>query len=139
MDLRVMPRQIRKAKKNALKYGFHYRSFPISPLSPKVSSKKLENILNTLVDPELRPVYVHCLFGNERTGFVVGLYRTYVQKWSSQETYREMKRDRFKPYLVPGLYRFFKQISDPDNLVFSWMGASREEDASEGGDEFEEQ
>jgi protein tyrosine/serine phosphatase len=144
MDLRVMPTQVRRAKKNAKKYGFHYRSIPISPLTPNVSSKKLKKILSTLVDPELRPVFVHCLFGNERTGFVVGLYRTYVQKWTSQETYREMREDRFKPFLVPGLYRFFMRVIATGGLDYPWLEPVREKnevpgDATEGDEKLEEQ
>ena len=43
------------------------------------------------------PVYVHCLHGRERTGFMLAAYRVKVLGWTADEAYREMLQQGFDP------------------------------------------
>lgn len=45
------------------------------------------------------PVFIHCQYGADRTGAMVGLYRVTRQGWSFDDTWKEMRRYGFKPYL----------------------------------------
>lgn len=78
------------------------------PLSGFWAPKKedVEAILKLIdqADPA-RPILVHCLHGQDRTGLIVGLWRLRcgLQKWSS---WGEMLANGFHPFLI-GLSFFY--------------------------------
>jgi protein tyrosine/serine phosphatase len=43
------------------------------------------------------PMYVHCLHGRERTGFMLAAYRMKVESWTADEAYKEMLQQGFDP------------------------------------------
>jgi hypothetical protein len=43
---------------------------------------------------------VHCTHGQDRTGFVIGVYRVLVDKWSTDHAYDEMLAHHFHPELI---------------------------------------
>jgi len=43
------------------------------------------------LDPDRRPVFVHCAVGKDRTGAMCALYRVEVQRWSPQKAFEEMQ------------------------------------------------
>ena len=43
------------------------------------------------------PMYVHCLYGKERTGFMLAAYRIKIEKWTVAEAYKEMLQQGFDP------------------------------------------
>ena len=83
--------EARKAKR----HGFIYRSVPImaSPLQPP--ERRVRQALEIMGDPGLRPIYVHCLLGEDRTAFVLGLYAVYYQGWSPEAAWAKMLRVGF--------------------------------------------
>lgn len=54
------------------------------------STPKIDRILAMLARPELRPLFIHCKYGEDRTGMVVGIYRVEKQGYSPEEAYQEM-------------------------------------------------
>jgi len=46
------------------------------------------------------PTLVHCLYGNDRTGILVGFYRVLVQGWSRARAWDEMILQGFHPELL---------------------------------------
>lgn len=48
--------------------------------------------VQTLEDESSRPVYVHCLHGQDRTGLVVGLYRVHHDHYTKAKAFREMRK-----------------------------------------------
>ncbi len=42
-------------------------------------------------DPTLRPLYVHCQHGVDRTGAMMAVYRIQEEGWSNAEAYAEME------------------------------------------------
>jgi protein tyrosine/serine phosphatase len=58
---------------------------------------QLDELLRLLADESLRPVFVHCAEGKDRTGLVVGLYRVTAEHWSKEDAYREMRVIGFNP------------------------------------------
>lgn len=75
-------------------------------VSPIPSDSQVVQVLNAIADPANQPVYVHCLFGKDRTGLALGLYRVYLQDWKPMDAYIEMRRIGFTP-LELGLEAFF--------------------------------
>lgn len=54
------------------------------------------------------PVYVHCRYGRDRTGMMVGLYRVEVQHWTPERAYQEMLDMGFRRYFL-GLKEYFER------------------------------
>ena len=84
--------------------GITYTNVPIlaSPLEP--SEKRVKEALLTLAEPSLRPIFMHCLLSEDRTPFIVGLYRVYYEDWSAEEAWREMLHSKFHASL--GMWGF---------------------------------
>ena len=47
--------------------------------------------LKIVADPANQPVFVHCMHGADRTGWVVAVYRIVEQGWSADEAWLEMQ------------------------------------------------
>lgn len=73
-------------------------SGPPSDIGNVFGSPKPERIrlaVETLRNESLRPVYVHCLRGQDRTGLIVGLYRVLYERFTKDAAYEEMRKYGF--------------------------------------------
>ncbi len=73
-------------------------SGPPSELGDMMGAPRPERIrlaVKALADEKLRPVYVHCLHGQDRTGLIVGLYRVVHDHYTKKQAYGEMTRNGF--------------------------------------------
>lgn len=61
--------------------------------------KQVNRIEAWLADPKHRPVLIHCLHGEDRTGLIVGLYRVFHEAWTPAKAYQEMLDKGFHPAL----------------------------------------
>lgn len=57
----------------------------------------IDRFVNLFSDEANIPMYVHCLHGRERTGFMLAAYRVKVQNWTVDEAYKEMLQQGFDP------------------------------------------
>ena len=55
----------------------------------KPSAQRIRGIVTDISAAE-KPVFVHCLHGEDRTGLVIGAYRMLVERWSFDRAYAEM-------------------------------------------------
>jgi protein tyrosine/serine phosphatase len=97
IDLRIEAAH-KQEKLAAEALGFKYLSLPMGKEAP--TPQQVQTLLDTLADPEARPVYVHCQHGADRTGCMIGIYRVKVQGWSFEKAWAEMLADGFKPKLT---------------------------------------
>ena len=67
------------------------------------SPEKVEKAIKAMSDESQRSVYVHCLHGQDRTGFVVGIYRVLHDHYSKEQAYKEMLDNGFHPFFSPGM------------------------------------
>ena len=76
-------------------YGMLYLNVPIlaSPFPPP--EEKVKEALLLLSDPSLRPIYFHCLMGEDRTAMLLGLYRVYYENWTPEAAWQEMIQNGF--------------------------------------------
>lgn len=96
---------IKKEKKLAQQYGLEFLSVPLSGFfSP--SKKNISKIMDYLINARRKPIFVHCRYGEDRTGLVVGVYRVRQEDWTKEKAYQEMLDWGFKPMLL-GLHHFF--------------------------------
>ena len=67
------------------------------------SDQEIGYIENQLLsNPSLRPIFVHCHYGEDRTGLVMALFRVFKQNpaWMPQQAYNEWLADGFHTKLV---------------------------------------
>jgi tyrosine-protein phosphatase SIW14 len=122
LSLEMMPWDIGPERRHARQNGIRYRDVPIlaSPFEP--SEKRVKEALLTLHDRSLRPIFIHCLLGEDRSVFIVGLYRIYFQDWTPQAAWAEMLRSDFHDSLrLRGFTTYFwSHTRKPD-----WVKALR--------------
>lgn len=52
---------------------------------------QVARFLELVRDPNLHPIYVHCLHGVDRTGVMMAVYRIEEASWSNADAFEEMK------------------------------------------------
>lgn len=71
--------------------------------------------LGVMRDPALRPLYVHCTHGVDRTGAVVGIYRRLVSGWDMERVRAEMERygsGTLRRLFTPAVHRAVAEFDD---------------------------
>jgi protein-tyrosine phosphatase len=67
---------------------------------------------NILVQQYAHPIYVHCLHGQDRTGYVIAAYRMLIQGWSFKRAYQEAKDMGHKWWFAPYLLFWPKSLKE---------------------------
>lgn len=87
--------------------GLRYERIPLES-SDAPEPEQVERFLALVRDPSLRPIYVHCLHGVDRTGVMMAVYRREIDGWSSADAIAEMKH--FGPHKIwRDLRRFVRE------------------------------
>ncbi|MEO7164725.1 MAG: tyrosine-protein phosphatase [Bdellovibrionia bacterium] len=92
-----------------------YINIPVSYILP--SKWKMLEILGHLQNDSLKPLYLHCRQGRDRTGLVVGMYRIHIQKEAAEVAFEEMIRFGFREKVQWVLRLFFKFYKMPGSLI----------------------
>ena len=80
-------------KKLIGKTDIAYKSIPLNTWS--VKEKDIARFLRIATDENLRPVFVHCKHGADRTGTMCAAYRVAVEGWSKKDALDEMTEGGF--------------------------------------------
>ena len=70
--------------------GMRYERIKLAS-SDAPQSEQVARFLTLVRDPSLRPLYVHCLHGVDRTGTMMAVYRMEEEGWSNQDAFAEMR------------------------------------------------
>lgn len=68
--------------------GLEYYHIPFDTLRPRDS--QVAEFLRVVQDPARQPVFVHCMYGSDRTGTMCAAYRLAVCGWSKDQAIAEM-------------------------------------------------
>jgi protein tyrosine/serine phosphatase len=74
------------------------------------SSEKIRKAVEALANESNRPVYVHCLHGQDRTGLIVGIYRVLHDHYTKEQAYNEMLDHGFHQNMFPGLVNVWEKF-----------------------------
>jgi protein tyrosine/serine phosphatase len=74
-------------------FPFTYFKFP--------DEEQIAAFLAVLDDQSAQPVFVHCLHGVDRTGYMIALYRMERMHWSLERAYNEMRSLGFHAFRLP--------------------------------------
>lgn len=102
-DFYYVDREERWAKER----NIHFYSLPMDGQeTPK--EYRVNKALDLLNDPTKHPILVHCKYGRDRTGLVIGLHRVENEDEDKKVAYQEMKDLGFRVFLYK-LDRYYKK------------------------------
>ncbi len=91
------------------------------------SRAQIQQFLAIARDPAQRPVFVHCRFGQNRSGMMVAAYRIVQQGWTPSHAYAEGLRLGMFPFNVVTRDMLLHQLSRTANGTTLPAAASRQE------------
>lgn len=99
INLKVQkPKEIKRIKKICETQGISYINVPINVFE-KPDVEELKAIVQgATVD---NPIYVHCKYGEDRTGFVTGIHLLLKENWPVEEILQDMEQKGYKKALFP--------------------------------------
>jgi hypothetical protein len=89
LSFETFPWHTRPERRQAERHHIDFRLVPIfaSPLGP--SERRMKEAILAIDDSSLRPVYIHCLYGRDRTAIVIALYHVYFDGWSPEKAWQD--------------------------------------------------
>lgn len=118
VDLRSEARHTRESERQtAESLGLHFVSIPLSGFSTPTSAQLAEYFTLVRETPAQR-IFVHCEFGEDRTGMFIAAYRIAFEHWSTDQALEEMRAFGFNYRFHPSMIRFVRALparleSDP--------------------------
>lgn len=100
-----------KNKKLAEQLGMRYISIPWICMFPK--DALFARFLKVVQDNPGKKIFVHCRFGDARTGMMIAAYRMKVEGWTADQARREMRAFGFhglRTTVCPGLASYEKNF-----------------------------
>jgi tyrosine-protein phosphatase SIW14 len=79
--------------------GMRYVEIPTSAVFGPTEAE-VAKFLQLMHDNPNQKVFVHCYFGDDRTGVMVATYRIAIDHWTSDEAYNEMRAYHFHKHLI---------------------------------------
>jgi tyrosine-protein phosphatase SIW14 len=82
--------------------GLRFVNIPVPGWSPP-SDAQVAQFLKLFHDAPGQRVFVHCYYGDDRTGVMVATYRIAQQNWTAEQVVKEMYSFGFHYYLYPNM------------------------------------
>jgi protein tyrosine/serine phosphatase len=79
---------IQRESEVAKKLGMVVINIPMSGISRPAPADLLKAV-KIIENQDTRPIYVHCLHGRDRTGFVIAAFEIVHNGWTVEEAYQE--------------------------------------------------
>jgi tyrosine-protein phosphatase SIW14 len=111
VDLRGENRDlVEKERKEAESLGMRFVNIPVSGWSPPTNEQVAE-FLSIFADKKER-VFVHCRFGDDRTGVFVAAYRMAHDKWPPEQALKEMYFFGFNGFWHPAMKSYIRDFPE---------------------------
>ena len=102
VDLRgENPALVERERKQAESLGLHFVNIPVSGWSPPTNAQ-VAQFLSLFADKKEK-IFVHCQFGNDRTGVFVAAYRMAHDRWLPRQAIKEMYFFGFNGFFHPAM------------------------------------
>jgi len=118
VDLRSEAPSTRENERHlAESLGLRFVHIPVDGFSTP-SSPQLAQFFSLFRETTPQTVFVHCEFGEDRTGVFIASYRIAIQHWTADQALREMYAFGFHNHWHPNMAGFVRQLparlqSDP--------------------------
>jgi tyrosine-protein phosphatase SIW14 len=110
VDLRGEDREkINWERQHAEALGMRFIQIPVSGWSPP-TEEQLVQFLSLLRDNPGHKIFVHCRFGDDRTGVFTAAYRMAVDHWTAEQAMKEMYFFGFNGFWHPSMKSFIRDF-----------------------------
>src|SRR5258708_8711187 len=110
VDLRGEDREkILWERKHAESLGMRFVNIPVSGWSPP-TDEQVAQFLSLLRDRPGQKIFIHCRFGDDRTGVFTAVYRIAVEKWPADQALKEMYFFGFNGFWHPSMKTFVRDF-----------------------------
>ncbi|SRR6266849_2528763 len=89
--------------------GMRFVQIPVSSWSPP-TDEQLVQFLSLLHDNPGHKIFVHCRFGEDRTGVFIAAYRVASEKWTADQAIKEMYFFGFNGLWHPSMKSFIHEF-----------------------------
>lgn len=96
-------------RKQAEALGIRFVSIPVSGWSPP-SNEQIAQFLSLFGDGKAEKVFVHCHYGDDRTGVFVATYRMARDRWSADQAIKEMYFFGFNGFWHPAMKSYVRKF-----------------------------
>jgi tyrosine-protein phosphatase SIW14 len=97
--------------KQAESVGMRFVHIPVSGWSPP-KDEQVAQFLALFRSDLSQKIFVHCRFGDDRTGVFIATYRMAIEKWSPSQALREMNYFGFNGFWHPSMKSFIRQFPE---------------------------
>lgn len=112
VDLRSESRHTHEQERiQAESLGIHFVSIPVGEFDPPTSEQLAQFFLVMRQTPTPK-VFVHCRFGEDRTGVFIAAYRIAFERWSSDLAMTEMLYFGFNRHWHPAMVNYVHSLPD---------------------------
>jgi tyrosine-protein phosphatase SIW14 len=110
VDLRSEdPGKIAWERQQAESLGMRFVHIPVSGWSPPTDEHVIQFLSLFHNDPKEK-IFVHCRFGDDRTGVFVATYRMTFEKWPAEQALNEMYFFGFNGFWHPSMKTFINEF-----------------------------
>jgi tyrosine-protein phosphatase SIW14 len=110
VDLRgEAPERRELERRQAEALGIHFVSIPVSGWNPP-TNEQVAQFLALFRNNSREKVFVHCRFGDDRTGVFVAAYRMAYEGWPAQQAMNEMYFFGFNGFWHPSMKSFIRDF-----------------------------
>jgi protein tyrosine/serine phosphatase len=110
VDLRGENPQLRETeRRQAEALGIHFVNIPVSGWAPP-SNEQVAQFLALFRNNPQEKVFVHCRFGDDRTGVFVATYRMAFENWPAEQAMNEMYFFGFNGFWHPSMKSFIRDF-----------------------------
>jgi protein tyrosine/serine phosphatase len=111
VDLRGENRElVEKERKQAESLGMRFVNIPVSGWSPPTNEQVAQFL--SLFTGGKEKVFVHCRFGDDRTGVFVATYRMAHDKWPAEQAMKEMYFFGFNGFWHPAMKSYIRDFPE---------------------------
>ena len=100
------PDKIKWERQQAESAGMRFVNIPVSGWSPPTNEQVAQFL--SLFKNRNEKIFVHCRFGDDRTGVFVATYRMALEKWSAEQAMKEMYFFGFNGFWHPAMKSFIR-------------------------------
>ena len=101
--------KIRWERRTAESLGLRFVNIPVSGWAPPTNEQVVQ-FLSFLRDDPTQKIFVHCRFGDDRTGVFVAAYRIAIEKWTAEQAMKEMYFFGFNGLWHPAMKSFVRDF-----------------------------
>ena len=103
------PGKVEWERKLAESLGIRFVHIPVSGWSPP-TDEQVAQFLSLFRSGPSQKIFVHCRFGDDRTGVFVATYRMALEKWPAEQAMKEMYFFGFNGFWHPAMKSFIRDF-----------------------------